>query len=158
MNKILKIIIKSDPIFRYVVEDYPFYEGIFFHLTDFYTMKILNAHYLLRRSLGINQGKTQNFYNIMSRLKLAAIIDLKSTKIKIYTRFSKKSKANLNEFNHSKVYIRLNLRLKTNHRDYSKNTVNLHTVKLIRLKTHDPYALENRDMLTLGNMDEEKIL
>ena len=31
-------------------------------------------------------------------------------------------------------------------------------IKLIRLKTHDPFILENRDMLTLSSMDGEKFL
>ena len=61
MNKILKIIIKQNPIFKYIVEDYPFYEGIFFHSKNFHNMNILNTHYLLRSHLAINKGNAEFF-------------------------------------------------------------------------------------------------
>ena len=65
MNKILKIYIKNNPVFEYVVEDYPFYEGIFFHCQDYFRIYVTPAHYLLRNR--INMGNQT--INISQKLK-----------------------------------------------------------------------------------------
>ena len=54
MNKIFKIYIKNDPVFKYVVEDYPFYEGIFFHVTDYSEMHVLHTHYTFRNRVNMS--------------------------------------------------------------------------------------------------------
>ena len=158
MNKILKIIIKSDPIFKYIVEDYPFYEGIFFHSKDFNKMAILNFHYILRINLAIDKGNTELFCKSKYLMHLIFSITSPPPKLSINPKSKVKTKANLYLFNILKTNIKLNLRLKIQDKNYSKSTINLHMIKLIRLKTHDPYTIENRDMLKLSNMDGEKIL
>lgn len=158
MNKILKIIIKKDPIFKYIVEDYPFYEGIFFHSKDFHNMNILNTHYLLRSHLAINKGNAEFFCKPKYLLHLNLSIHSPFPKLLINPKFKIKAKTNFYIINDNKVYIRLNQRLKMNDKNHSKVTINPHLIKLIRLKTHDPFILENRDMLTLSSMDGEKFL
>lgn len=158
MNKILKIIIKKDPIFKYIVEDYPFYEGIFFHSKDFHNMNILNTHYLLRSHLAINKGDAEFFCKPKYLLHLNLSIHSPSPKLLINPKSKVKTKAKIHVTNNNKVNIRLNQRIKMNDKNHSKVTINPHLIKLIRLKTHDPFILENRDMMTLSNMDGEKIL
>ena len=158
MNKILKIIVKHDPIFKYIVEDYPFYEGIFFHSIDYQRMNIIKTHYLLRQKLNINEGKLQFLCNRKYFMRLIPKINIYPPKFLINPKFRIKSRAKFYIFNLSKNYIHLNLRLKMNDKNYSKSTVNLHMIKLTRLKTHDPYTLESRDTLSLSAMDGEKIL
>ncbi len=158
MNKILKIIIKQNPIFKYIVEDYPFYEGIFFHSKDFHNMNILNTHYLLRSHLAINKGDAEFFCKPKYLLHLNLSIHSPSPKLLINPKSKVKIKAKIHVTNDNKVNIRLNQRIKMNDKNHSKVTINPHLIKLIRLKTHDPFILENRDMMTLSNMDGEKIL
>lgn len=158
MNKILKIIIKKDPIFKYIVEDYPFYEGTFFHSKDFHNMNILNTHYLLRSHLAINKGNAEFFCKPKYLLHLNLSIHSPSPKLLINPKFKIKAKTNFYIINDNKVNIRLNQRIKMNDKNHSKVTINPHLIKLIRLKTHDPFILENRDMLTLSSMDGEKFL
>ena len=158
MNKILKIIIKQNPIFKYIVEDYPFYEGIFFHSKNFHNMNILNTHYLLRSHLAINKGDAEFFCKPKYLLHLNLSIHSPSPKLLINPKSKVKTKAKIHVTNNNKVNIRLNQRIKMNDKNHSKVTINPHLIKLIRLKTHDPFILENRDMMTLSNMDGEKIL
>lgn len=158
MNKILKIIIKKNPIFKYVVEDYPFYEGLFFHSIDFHKMNVLNTRYLLRQRLYISQGNADLIYNPRYLLRLKSDIEIPSPELLINPRFKLKSELKFYTCNVLKAYIKLNLRLKMNDKNYSKSTANLHLIKFTRLKTHDPYSLENRDSLSLSNMDGEKFL
>lgn len=158
MNKILKIIIKKNPIFKYVVEDYPFYEGLFFHSKDFHNMNILSSHYLLRQRLYINRGNADLIYKPKYLLRLKSDIEIPSPELLINPRFKLKSELKFYTCNVLKAYIKLNLRLKMNDKNYSKSTANLHLIKFTRLKTHDPYSLENRDSLSLSNMDGEKFL
>ncbi len=158
MNKILKIIIKKNPIFKYVVEDYPFYEGLFFHSIDFHKMNVLNTRYLLRQRLYISQGNADLIYNPRYLLRLKSGIEISSPELLINPKFKLKSKVKVYISNVSKSYIKLNLRMKMNDKNYSKSTANLHLIKFTRLKTHDPYSLENRDSLSLANMDGKKFL
>lgn len=158
MNKVLKIIIKSDPIFKYIVEDYPFYEGIFFHSKDFHKMNILNSHYLLKQRLKINKGSAEFLYVPKYLMHLVLNINLSSPKLLINPKYKIKTKTKVYIMNNNHVYIRLSQKFKSYNKNYFRYTINPHMIKLIRLKTHDPYTLENRDMLTLSNMDGEKIL
>lgn len=158
MNKILKIIIKSDPIFKYIVEDYPFYEGIFFHSKSFYKMNILNSHYLLKQRLKINKGSVGFFYIPKYLMHLVLNINPSSPKLLVNPKSKIKTKTKVYILNNNHVYMRLSQKLKSHDKNYFKYTINPHMIKLTRLKTHDPYTLENRDMLTLSNMDGEKIL
>ena len=158
MNKVLKIIIKSNPIFKYIVEDYPFYEGIFFHSKSFYKMNILNSHYLLKQCLKINKGSAKFFYIPKYLMHLVLDINSSSPKLLINPKSKIKTKTKVYILNNNHVYMRLSQKLKSHDKNYFKYTITPHMIKLTRLKTHDPYTLENRDMLTLSNMDEEKIL
>lgn len=158
MNKILKIIIKSDPIFKYIVEDYPFYEGILFNSKDFHKIKILNSHYLLKQRLKINKGSAGFFYIPKYLMHLVLDINSSSPKLLVSSKSKVKTKTKVYILNNNHVYMQLSQKLKSYDKNYFKYTIIPHMIKLIRLKTHDPYTLENRDMLTLSNMDEEKIL
>lgn len=158
MNKILKIIIKSDPIFKYIVEDYPFYEGAFFHSKDFYKINILNSHYLLKQRLKINKGSAGFFYIPKYLMHLVLNINPSSPKFLVNPKSKIKTKIKVYILNNNHLYMRLSQKLKSYDKNYLKYTITPHMIKLIRLKTHDPYTLENRDMLTLSNMDGEKIL
>ena len=68
MNKILKIYIKHDPVFKYVVEDYPFYEGIFFHVTDYSKMEVLHTHYTFRNCVNMGSQTINISGNLKSNL------------------------------------------------------------------------------------------
>ena len=70
MNKILKIYIKNDPVFKYVVEDYPFYEGIFFHSQDNLKMNVLHTHYTLRNRINMGNQTINISENLRSSLHL----------------------------------------------------------------------------------------
>lgn len=157
MNKVLKILMKSDPIFKYIVEDYPFYEGAFFHSKDFHKMKILNSHYLLKQRLKINKGNAEFFY--IPKYLMHLVLDINSSpKLLINPKSKIKTKIKVYILNNNHLYMRLSQKLKSYDKNYFKYTITPHMIKLTRLKTHDPYTLENRDMLTLSNMDGEKIL
>ncbi len=158
MNKVLKIIIKSDPIFKYIVEDYPFYEGAFFHSKDFYKMNILNFHYLLKQRLKINKGSAGFFYVPKYLMHLVLDINPSYLNLLINLKSKVKTKTKVYILNNNHVYMRLSQKFKSYDKNYFKYTITPHMIKLTRLKTHDPYTLENRDMLTLSNMDGEHFL
>ena len=121
-------------------------------------MAILNFHYILRINLAIDKGNTEFFCKSKYLMHLIFSITSPPPKLSINSKSKVKTKANLYLFNILKTNIKLNLRLKIQDKNYSKSTINLHMIKLILLKTHDPYTIENRDMLKLSNMDGEKIL
>lgn len=156
MNKILKITFKQDPIFKYIVEDFPFYEGIFFYSEDFHNMNILKTHYLLRQKLILNREIFKNFCVPKLKLRLAPTIDLGKVYLQINLKFRLKRSINFNISSASKLQLKLSLRLNAKDVNYHSSKVNIHMMKLIRLKTHDPYTLENRDILLLESMDGEK--
>ena len=74
MNKILKIYIKNNPVFEYVVEDYPFYEGIFFHVTDCSKMDVLHTHYTFRNRINMGSQTINISENLNSSLRLKSRI------------------------------------------------------------------------------------
>ena len=121
-------------------------------------MNILNTHYLLRSHLAINKGDAEFFCKPKYLLHLNLSIHSPSPKLLINPKSKVKTKAKIHVTNDNKVNIHSNQRLKMNDKNHSKVTINPHLIKLIRLKTHDPFILENRDMLTLSNMDGEKFL
>jgi len=158
MNKILKITFKHDPIFKYIVEDFPFYEGIFFYSKDFHNMSILKAHYFLREKLSINQEIFLNSYILKCKLRLASTLGLGHLCFKINPKCELKRSINFNILDAYKLQLKLSLRLNAKDLNYYRSKVNIHMMKLVRLKTHDPYTLENRDMLSLKSMDGEKFI
>lgn len=121
-------------------------------------MNILNAHYFLRQKLVINQEIFLNSYIPKFNLRLASAIDLGRVYLRINPKFRLKRNINFNISSASKLRLKLNLRLNIKEVDYQKSKINIHIMKLTRLKTHDPYTLENRDMLSLESMDGEKFI
>lgn len=63
MNKILKIIIRDNPVFRYVVADYPFYLGFLFRSVTADKMDILASHYFFGTNAHIDMGKSKNSFS-----------------------------------------------------------------------------------------------
>jgi len=123
MNKILKITFKHDPIFKYIVEDFPFYEGIFFYSTYFHNMSILKAHYFLREKLSINQEMFLNSYVLKCKLRLASTLGLGHLHLRINPKCELKRNINFNIVGASKLRLKLNLRLNIKEVDYQKSKI-----------------------------------
>lgn len=121
-------------------------------------MNILNAHYLLRQKLIINQEIFLNSYRLKCKLRLAFTLGLGHLCFKINPKCELKRSINFNTSSAYKLQLKLSLRLNAKDVNYYSSKVNIHMMKLIKLKTHDPYTLENRDMLSLESMDGEKFI
>ena len=155
MNKILKIYIKNDPIFKYVVEDYPFYEGIFFHVTDYSKMEILHTHYLLRNRINMDSQTINISENLRSSLHLTSRILGMPTVLNATIKSNLKSKTALKDYQKSKFKIYSKMRIQMRDKTYSKSITQAHLIKMTKLKTHDPFILRNRDVMKLSDMDGE---
>lgn len=153
-----KIVFKKDPIFKYIVDDYPFYEGLYFHSVDYHKMKILSSHCLLRQKLSTNQGGTHLFCSPKYCIHTSARFNSSQIKFQIIPKFKLKLQTKFHDLNNSKFIFRFTQRLTMHEKTYSKDSVKLHMIKTVKLKTHDLYTLENRDNLTLSEMDGEKFL
>lgn len=105
-----------------------------------------------------NKGSTEFLYVSKYLMHLVLNINLSYPKFLVNPKSKVKTKTTVYILNSNHVYIRLSQKLKSYDKNYFRYTITPHMIKLIRLKTHDPYTLENRDMLTLSNMDGEKIL
>ena len=158
MNKILKIHVKKDPIFKYVVEDYPFYEGIFFHATDYLKMNVLHTHYTFRNR--INMGnQTINISEILrSSLHFKPQILEMSTVLNVAAKANLKLKIAIEDYQKSKAKARYAMRVQMRDKTYFKGSATAHLIKMAKLKTHDPFILRNRDIIKLGDMDGEIII
>lgn len=152
MNKKFKVIIKKDPIFKYIVEDYPFYEGLFFHEKTNFIMKILKVHYLKRGLFLVDLGQTNLKFLFHFEKRLGTTFN-DFTDFKFVRRFLQHFKMK-NEIVYTMKHLSsLIMRLKSLHRDINFMTVKIRKMQTLKLKNHDIYKLLNRDPLTLEQMD-----
>ncbi len=155
MNKILKIYIKNDPVFKYVVEDYPFYEGIFFHATDYLKMNVLHTHYTFRNRVNMSSQTINISENLRSSLHLKSQILEMPTILNVDIKSKLKSRISLDDYQKSKFKSHCKMRIQMRDKTYSKSISQAHLIKMTKLKTHDPFILRNRDVMKLGDMDGE---
>ena len=170
MNKILKIFLKKPTylnddekrlkpiekvVFKYVVDDYPYYETAFMDNTFWEYLTVKNAHSLLRLPIEITQGLNNIKVNpkFLSRItsfkdKTFSIMSVRARTILVVKNIDFKL---LNSY---KVIARANKRAMFIHKDYPKLKLTPRGIILAKLKSHDPYTLQNRDSKTLQNMDE----
>ncbi len=158
MNKILKIYIKNDPIFKYVVEDYPFYEGIFFHATDYSKMEVLHTHYTFRNHINMSSQTINVSENLRSSLHLKPRILEMPTVLNADIKSKLKSNISLKDYQESKFKLHSKMRVQMRDKTYSKSITQAHLIKMTKLKTHDPFILRNRDVMKLSDMDGEIII
>ena len=155
MNKILKIYIKNDPIFKYVVEDYPFYEGIFFHVTDYSEMHVLHTHYTFRNYVNMSNQTINISENLRSSLHLKPRILEMPTVLNAVIKSNLKSKITLKDYQKSKFKLHSKMCIQMRDTTYSKSISQAHLIKMTKLKTHDQFILRNRDVMKLSDMDGE---
>ena len=158
MNKILKIYIKNDPIFKYVVEDYPFYEGIFFHATDYSKMEVLHTHYTFRNRINMSSQTINISENLRLSLHLKPRILEMSTVLNAFIKSNLKSRVRFKDYQKSKFKLRCAIRVQMRDKTCFKGNATAHLIKMTKLKTHDPFILRNRDIMKLGDMDGEIII
>ncbi len=158
MNKILKIYIKNDPIFKYVVEDYPFYEGIFFHATDYSKMEVLHTHYTFRNRINMSSQTINISENLRLSLHLKPRILEMSTVLNAVIKSNLKSRVRFKDYQKSKFKLRCAIRVQMRDKTCFKGNATAHLIKMTKLKTHDPFILRNRDIMKLGDMDGEIII
>lgn len=158
MNKILKIYIKNDPIFKYVVEDYPFYEGIFFHATDYSKMEVLHTHYTFRNRINMGSQTVGIYENLRSSLHLKPRILEMPTVLNAVIKSNLKSIISLDDYQKSKFKLRCAIRVQMRDKTCFKSSATAHLIKMTKLKTHDPFILRNRDIMKLSDMDGEIIV
>ena len=158
MNKIFKIYIKNDPIFKYVVEEYPFYEGIFFHVTDYSKMEILHTHYLLRNRINMDSQTINISENLRSSLHLKSQILEMPTVLNATIKSNLKSKAAFKDYQKSKAKVCYAMRVQMRDKTCFKRSATAHLIRMTKLKTHDPFILRNRDAMRLDDMDGEIII
>ena len=158
MNKILKIYIKNDPIFKYVVEDYPFYEGIFFHVTDYSEMHVLHTHYTFRNRINMGSQTINISENLRSSLHLKPRILEIPTVLNAVIKSNLKSRVRFKDYQKSRFKLRLGVRVQMRDKTCFKSSATAHLIKMTKLKTHDPFILRNRDIMKLGDMDGKIII
>ena len=158
MNKILKIYIKNDPIFKYVVEDYPFYEGIFFHATDYSKMEVLHTHYTFRNRINMGNQVINISENLRSSLRLKSRILEMPTVLNVVIKSNLKSKITLKDYQKSRFKLRLGVCVQMRDKTCFKSSATAHLIKMTKLKTHDPFILRNRGVMNLSDMDGEIII
>ena len=155
MNKILKIYIKNNPVFEYVVEDYPFYEGIFFHCQDYFRIYVTPAHYLLRNRINMGSQTINISENLNSSLHLKSRISVMPTVLNAVIKSNLKSRARFKDYQKSRFKLRLGVRVQMRDKTCFKSSATAHLIKMTKLKTHDPFILRNRDVMKLSDMDGE---
>ena len=158
MNKILKIYIKNDPVFKYVVEDYPFYEGIFFHATDYSKMEVLHTHYTFRNRINMGNQVINISENLRSSLRLKSRILEMPTVLNVVIKSNLKSKITLKDYQKSRFKLRLGVCVQMRDKTCFKSSATAHLIKMTKLKTHDPFILRNRGVMNLSDMDGEIII
>ena len=158
MNKIFKIYIKNNPIFKYVVEDYPFYEGIFFHVTDCSKMDVLHTHYTFRNRINMGSQTINISENLNSSLHLKSRISVMPTVLNAVIKSNLKSRARFKDYQKSRFKLRLGMRAQMRDKTCFKSSATAHLIKMTKLKTHDPFILRNRDVMKLSDMDGEIII
>lgn len=158
MNKILKIYIKNDPIFKYVVEDYPFYEGIFFHATDYLKMNVLHIHYTFRNRINMGNQAIDISEILRSSLHFKPQILEMSTVLNAAIKSNLKSKTAFKDYQKSKAKVCYAMRVQMRDKTCFKSSATAHLIRMTKLKTHDPFILRNRDAMRLDDMDGEIII
>ena len=158
MNKIFKIYIKNNPIFKYVVEDYPFYEGIFFHVTDCSKMDVLHTHYTFRNRINMGSQTINISENLNSSLHLKSRISVMPIVLDLVIKLKLKSSISLKDDQKSRFKLRLGVRVQMKDKTCFKSSATAHLIKMTKLKTHDPFILRNRDVMKLSDMDGEIII
>ncbi|MBQ6144036.1 MAG: hypothetical protein IJI84_06150 [Clostridia bacterium] len=158
MNKILKIYIKNDPVFKYVVEDYPFYEGIFFHVTDYSEMHVLHTHYTFRNRINMGNQVINISENLRSSLHLKPRMLEMPTVLNVVIKSNLKSKITLKDYQKSRFKLRLGVCVQMRDKTCFKSSATAHLIRMTKLKTHDPFILRNRDAMRLSDMDGEIII
>lgn len=158
MNKILKIYVKKDPVFKYVVEDYSFYEGIIFHAIDYLNMNVLHTRYTFRNR--VNMGnQTINISKILrSNLHFKPQILQMPTVLNAAIKSNLKSRVRFKDYQKSKFKLRCAIRVQMRDKTCFKGNATAHLIKMTKLKTHDPFILRNRDIMKFGDMDGEIII
>ena len=158
MNKILKIYVKKDQIFKYVVEDYPFYEGMFFHVTDYSKMEVLHTHYLLRNRINMDSQTINISENLRSSLHLKSRIFGMPTVLNAAIKSNLKSRVRFKDYQKSKAKVCYAMRVQMRDKTCFKSSATAHLIRMTNLKTHDPFILRNRDAMRLDDMDGEIII
>ena len=158
MNKIFKIYIKNDPVFKYVVEEYPFYEGIFFHVTDYSEMHVLHTHYTFRNRINMGSQTINISENLRSSLHLKSQILEMPTILNVAVKSNLKSRISLDDYQKSKFKLHSKMRVQMRDKTCFKSSATAHLIKMTKLKTHDPFILRNRDIMKLSDMDGEIII
>lgn len=158
MNKILKIYVKNDPIFKYVVEDYPFYEGIFFHATDYLKMNVLHTHYTFRNRINMGNQAIDISEFLRSSLHFKPQILEMSTVLNAAVKSNLKSKTAFKDYQKSKAKVCYAMRVQMRDKTCFKSSATAHLIRMTKLKTHDPFILRNRDAMRLDDMDGEIII
>lgn len=158
MNKILKIYVKKDPVFKYVVEDYPFYEGIIFHAIDYLRMNVLHTRYTFRNR--VNMGnQTINISKILrSNLHFKPQILQMPTVLNAAIKSNLKSKTAFKDYQKSKAKVCYAIRVQMRDKTCFKSSATAHLIRMTKLKIHDPFILRNRDAMRLDDMDGEIII
>ena len=158
MNKILKIYIKNNPIFKYVVEDYPFYEGIFFHVTDCSKMDVLHTHYTFRNRINMGSQTINISENLNSSLHLKSRISETPIVLDLVIKLKLKSSISLKDDQKSKFKLYSKMRVQMKDKTCFKSSATAHLIKMTKLKTHDPFILRNRDVMKLSDIDGKIII
>lgn len=158
MNKILKIYVKNDPIFKYAVEDYPFYEGIIFHATDYLRMNVLHTRYTFRNRINMSSQTINISENLRLSLHLKPRILEMPTVLNAVIKSNLKSRVRFKDYQKSKAKVCYAMRVQMRDKTCFKSSATAHLIRMTKLKIHDPFILRNRDAMRLDDMDGEIII
>ena len=144
--------------FKYVVEDYPFYEGIFFHSQDNLKMHVLHTHYTFRNRINMGNQAINIAENLRSSLHFKSQILQMPTVLNAAIKLNLKSKITLKDYQKSRFKLRLGVYVQMKDKTCFKSSATAHLIKMTKLKTHDPFILRNRGVMKLSDMDGEIII
>ena len=144
--------------FKYVVEDYPFYEGIFFHSQDNLKMHVLHTHYTFRNRINMGSQTINISENLRSSLHLKPRILEIPTVLNAVIKSNLKSRVRFKDYQKSRFKLRLGVYVQMKDKTCFKSSATAHLIKMTKLKTHDPFILRNRGVMKLSDMDGEIII
>ena len=147
-------------IFKYIVDDFPYYESVFVDNTIWEYMTVKKAHSILRVPIKLDESLAQLNIKPTVEIRINSFKDntISEMKAKIHVEKRVEKKAKIETIVKLKVLKSgTERRTKLKHEDYSKLRVIPHKLILEELGSHDQYTLQNRDELTLQDMDEEPI-
>lgn len=158
MKKIFKILFEKPLekiIFKYIIDDYPYYETSIVENVIWEYMTIQNSHTIVRRPTKINQGLTNLIVNpkFLSRIHSFEDKTLPRMKIIKSRKLLSVKDVNLESIDKSIMTARIEINSRFTHKDYFKLRVRPHGMALSKLVNHDPFTLSNRDEKTLSDMD-----